>query len=140
MLETRNPQGQPFIDTLLVQDAFRTRVKGRCMAPLIRNGDTVRIDPAIRLRCGDVFVWRDRHGRMVCHRYIGRFPGRDGLGYISWADDADRPDALVTRLQVLGKVTHVGESRVSGRLPVRLRAAARYLRYGLFRLRLLIAG
>ena len=78
-------------------------------------------------------IWRDKHGQLVCHRYLGRFPGRSGTGAVSWADSSIRPDGLVPFSRVLGRVSQVDGEPVKVDLVSRIRARRRYFQYGAIR-------
>ena len=128
------------LDTLLTESAFNTHVRGDCMTPLIQDQSKVTVEPGSKLKCGDVMVWRDNSERMVCHRFLGRFPGRRGTGAVSWADSVSRPDGLVAMSRVLGRVSKVDGVPLNISLLSRARARLRYLRYAWIRVTRLISS
>ena len=133
-----DPRYAQALGALLRGAPFSTRVRGQCMAPVIGDDCLVEVDPDARLRCGDVLVWRDDAGQLVCHRYLGRFLGRRGLGRVSWADNEGKPDVLVPGHCMLGKVTRVDGRALHIDRGTRNRSRLRYLRYCAGRIRGLI--
>jgi hypothetical protein len=97
------------------------RVAGRCMAPDLQDGATVRIGPARLYVPGDVLAFADRSGRLVLHRLIGYQPVGSRFGLRTQADTEGIPDAAVPLDRVIGKVT--------GRVAPwrRIRAVGRFL-------------
>jgi hypothetical protein len=124
---------QQVLDSLLSESSFSTRIRGDCMMPVISNDSLITVEPHTSLTFGDIMVWRDLSGQMVCHRYLGRFPTRSGVANVSWADNANSPDALVPSSRILGKVTAVNHAPVSVSWSGRARAGLRYFRYVIFR-------
>ncbi len=48
------------------------QVRGRCMEPLIRDGDWVEVRAREPVRCGSVVLARGDSGELVCHRVLAR--------------------------------------------------------------------
>lgn len=99
-------------------------VRGQCMEPLIRSGETVRVRARRFYLPGDVIVFRTHAGELAAHRLLGWRPA----GLITKGDHCDSHDAPIARTEVVGAVdVRVG---VTGRL----RALAALLRILLRRL------
>jgi signal peptidase I len=98
---------------------LRFRAHGNSMAPFIRNGDMVLVEPkkASELRIGDIVFYRRPSGRHVAHRLISK-SGNDGsLVLTTRGDNLKHLDASVFQEQVLGRV-------------IRIEAQGRYLWVG----------
>ena len=121
------------LDALLAESGFNTHVCGDCMAPFINDRSMVTVDPESSMRSGDIMVWRSQAGQLVCHRYLGRFPSRKGVGAVSWADSSCQPDGLVPMSRVLGRVAKVDGEPFEINAMSRLKAWVRYLRYSAIR-------
>ncbi len=115
---------------LLAQGRFTLRVRGRCMAPVLRDGVRVRVDPAARLWPGDLVVFAPptQTGLRV-HRLLGWYYREGRWLAVCQADNAPRADAPVPRHRLLG--------RARARVPLRDRARAlqRFGRFVLGRVR-----
>ena len=131
---TTTAQREQVLDALLAESGFNTHVRGDCMFPFINDRSLVTVDPNSRLKSGDIMVWRDQHEQLVCHRYLGRFPGRNGAGAVSWADSSSRPDGLVPFSRLLGRVSHVDGDPLTIGKATRLKARTRYLKYVVIRI------
>jgi hypothetical protein len=119
---------------------IRFRAHGRSMAPLVRDGDVLTVEPARLgdLRVGDIALHRIGEGQLVAHRVVARRVA-DGRPAVATRGDAVRgsPD-LAREGDVLGRVVarerdgrvvrmHGALPRTAGRLVVawvRLRALA----------------
>ncbi len=88
-------------------EAIEFRARGGSMHPLIRDGDRLRIEPirADQLRRGDVIAYR-RGGRLLVHRYLGRWPGSGALR--TRGDSHTRVEPPLDPSAVLGRVTALG--------------------------------
>lgn len=93
---------------------LRFRAHGNSMAPFIRNGDIVLVEPkkASELRIGDIVFYRRAGGRHVAHRLIHR-NGNDGsLVLTTRGDNLRHLDVPVFPEQVLGRVIRIeGQGR-----------------------------
>lgn len=52
------------------------KVKGRCMSPLMKEGDTVRIESRKKFNTGDIIVYFNENHELIVHRYARIF-GRE---------------------------------------------------------------
>lgn len=79
-----------------------TRLRWVSMEPLIRvNRDPVTFVPISReLLPGDVVLFERADGAYVCHRVYKILDG--GNTVVTWGDNAERPDAPVSRSKVKG--------------------------------------
>ncbi|MFC2071724.1 signal peptidase I [Chloroflexota bacterium] len=100
---------------------LRFRAHGNSMAPLIRNGGIVLVEPkrASELCIGDIVFYRSAKGRHIAHRLIDK-SGNDGsLALTTKGDSQVHPDAPVFSKQVLGRVIRIEdqgkELRIGGR-------------------------
>lgn len=88
---------------------IRFRARGRSMAPLIRDGDVLTVEPATSdgLRVGDVALHRIGGRQVVAHRVVGRHE-EDGRPVLTTRGDAsfNAPDP-VREGDVLGRVVQV---------------------------------
>jgi len=84
--------------------SLRLRVNGASMAPLLRPGDVVWVEPVeeAALRLGDVVLVR-RAADFVTHRLVERTPD----GWIAKGDNLAAPDPAVSGQDILGRVYHV---------------------------------
>jgi signal peptidase I len=99
--------------------AWRVKSRGESMYPLIKNGDTLLIEPlkADELHPGDIAFYRVSSGSFVAHRFIKR--NSSGL-LLTNGDSLRQYDELVDEGQVFGKVIqieHNGKAlKLAGRL------------------------
>ena len=93
---------------------LRFRAHGNSMAPFIRNGDIVLVEPkkASELRIGDIVFYRRAGGRHVTHRLVSK-SGNDGsLVLTTRGDNLRHLDAPVFPEQVLGRIIRIeGQGR-----------------------------
>lgn len=89
--------------------AFSFRARGASMAPFIRDGDTLTVQPtaAAALRPGDVILYPTQGGRLAAHRLIGRAGAGDSQVLVARGDAATGPGEAVTAAHVLGRVVRV---------------------------------
>jgi len=104
---TRRPYHAPTILDLAhlglqANGRLRLRVAGASMAPLLREGDAVWVEPAAvtELRRGDVLVVR-LAGDFVTHRLVGV----DAQGWHTKGDNAAMPDPPFAPEAILGRVS-----------------------------------
>jgi len=117
------------IDLLQRGHAVEFRVRGDSMHPVIREDDSVHVEPSRDIRRGDVVLTLANRG-LTAHRVIER----RGETVVTRGDNTPEADAPVPLAQVLGKVTwveregerrHVEREYVFVRWLRRLRRAAR---------------
>jgi len=80
------------------------RVVGGCMAPLLADGERVRVAAARAYWPGDVVVFRAADGRLLAHRLLGYRPHAGGLAFVTRGDACTVHDAPVPPAAVLGRV------------------------------------
>ncbi|HEY0510699.1 MAG TPA: S24/S26 family peptidase [Thermoanaerobaculia bacterium] len=83
------------------------RVRGDCMAPLIADGDRVRVAAARLYAPGDVVVFRAAGGHLVAHRLLGYRLQAGALALVTRGDSCPVHDAPVPLAAVLGRVETV---------------------------------
>ena len=85
---------------------WRVKSRGESMYPLIKNGDTLLIDPlkADELNPGDIAFYRLPSGNFVAHRFIKI--NSSGL-LLTNGDSLRQYDELVAEEQVFGKVIQI---------------------------------
>ena len=106
-------------------------VRGGSMAPLLRDGDRVRIARARLYLPGDVVAFRAGDGRIVAHRLLGYRLHHGRLACVTRGDAIPAPDPPVPFGQLLGRVvSHPGPAPL---VPFRARlgAASAFFRLGL---------
>jgi hypothetical protein len=88
---------------------FRAHVHGSCMAPVIRDGDLLTVQPteAAALRPGDVALYRAAGGHLFAHRVVGRRVDNGRLMLTACSDAAPGSEDQVLAEQVLGRVVRV---------------------------------
>jgi len=89
-------------DLLARGHAVQFQARGDSMHPLIRENDSLHVEPCDRVRVGDVVLILAERG-LTAHRVIAR---REGM-VTTRGDNALADDAEVAEDCVLGKVTHV---------------------------------
>lgn len=80
------------------------RVRGDCMAPLIADGEQVRVAAARAYWPGDVVVFRAADGRLLAHRLLGYRPRAGGFALVTRGDACAVHDAPVRPAAVLGRI------------------------------------
>ncbi|HEX8619654.1 MAG TPA: S24/S26 family peptidase, partial [Thermoanaerobaculia bacterium] len=90
------------IDLLQRGHAVEFRVRGDSMHPVIREDDSVHVEPLRDIRVGDV-VLTDAERGLTAHRVIAM----RGDTIVTRGDNAPHEDPPVVRARVLGKVTHL---------------------------------
>jgi phage repressor protein C with HTH and peptisase S24 domain len=90
------------VDLLSRGHAVQFQVHGDSMHPLIRENDTLHVEPARDFTRGDVVLVLAERG-LTAHRVIAR----DGSALILRGDNAPAADDPVEESAVLGKVTYV---------------------------------
>jgi signal peptidase I len=80
-------------------------VRGSSMRPWLRDGDRVRLVPMTveEMRVGDVVVRVNTAGPVI-HRFVGRWPSRQGWRLLTKGDGASRLDPPVRADELVGRV------------------------------------
>jgi phage repressor protein C with HTH and peptisase S24 domain len=100
------------VDLLANGHAVQFQARGDSMDPVIRDGDSLHVEPCDAIRRGDVVLVLAERG-LTAHRVIAL---RGDL-VITRGDNAPAEDDAVSRERVLGKVTRVvREGRPIGRI------------------------
>lgn len=91
---------------------LRFTVNGNSMAPFVRDGDIIHVEPmaADRLRVGDIVFYRRPGGKHTVHRLIRKDLARKPATLITRGDNMRHSDGPVSLDQVLGRTTLI-ESR-----------------------------
>jgi hypothetical protein len=90
------------VDLLARGHAVQFQARGDSMYPLIRDHDTLHVEPVDRFGAGDIVLVLAERG-LTAHRVVSL---RAGL-VVTRGDNAPAADAPVAREKVLGKVTSV---------------------------------
>jgi hypothetical protein len=112
------------------EGAVEVQVRGICMAPLIADGEQVRVAAARAYWPGDTVVFRAADGRLLAHRILGYRPHAGGLALVTRGDACAAHDAPVPLAAVLGRIEAARPS-----FAVRARAVLRFCGLILRRLR-----
>jgi signal peptidase I len=114
--------------------AVYLRVSGTSMAPSIRPGDLVSVQPAsvTEVSPGEIVVFA-REGRLIVHRVTFSTSSNGEPHLVTRGDRARRNDAPVSGSELIGRVTRIerGPSRISvpSRLNFEKQAICRLLRF-----------
>jgi len=86
----------------LLRDGKRVSlaVTGFSMAPFLKGGDRVTLEPARRIRTGDVVVRLSGAGRLLVHRVVGGAAAAP----LTRGDSANEPDPAIRPGELLGRV------------------------------------
>jgi hypothetical protein len=89
--------------------AFRFQARGASMAPFIRHGDLLTVQPVDKaaLDVGDVILYRTGEGQLAAHRVTGRSVAGDLVVLLARGDAATGPAEELLAGQVLGRVVQV---------------------------------
>ncbi|MFN2291799.1 MAG: S24/S26 family peptidase [Anaerolineae bacterium] len=96
-------------DLLRAGRSVRFRARGVSMAPLVRDGDVLLVQPVHRhaARLGDVLLIRHGPERVLVHRVVGRAAGPEGLHLTLQGDQVAHPDGVIPEVDVLGCVVAI---------------------------------
>ncbi|HEV2843365.1 MAG TPA: S24/S26 family peptidase [Thermoanaerobaculia bacterium] len=122
-------RGDAALRELARDEGLEIVIRGTCMAPLIEDGERVRIVPARFYWPGDVVVFRGADGRLTAHRLLGYRPRSGGLALVTRGDACVVHDAPVPLAAVLGRAQGARPS-----IAVRLSSLFRFLGLVLARL------
>jgi hypothetical protein len=117
------PPTDQYLTQLARETPLSLRVTGSCMAPLIQDGQRVRIEPRRLYLPGDILVFRAADGRLLCHRLLGYFPRNGRIHCLCQSDNGRRPDGPIPYAHILGRVDLAAPFRA--RLEQRARALGR---------------
>ncbi len=93
------------LQALAAEAPLPMRVRGDCMAPLVRDAAWVAIaGPASRYWPGDVVAVRTAGRGLALHRVLGAYRRRGEWRYLTQGDRAMRPDRAVTTAEILGRL------------------------------------
>ena len=82
---------------------------GSSMAPFIRNGDVITVEPrrANELNIGDIVFYRRTSGKHVTHRLIDKSGNNGSMVLTTRGDNLNYLDAPVFPEQVLGRIIRI---------------------------------
>jgi hypothetical protein len=101
---------------------IEVRLRGDCMAPLLADGQQVRVTAARTYWPGDVVVFRAADGRLLAHRLLGYRPHAGGVALVTRGDACSVHDAPVPPAAVLGRIEAARPA-----LAVRARSLLRFI-------------
>ena len=101
-------------------------VDGECMQRTIPEGSRLRLESKRKYWPGDVVAFKRGDGKIVCHRFLGFFPGRSGWSVITRAENSKRADKPAYVRYVLGKVAGVDDELFSAGMKDRAMALMHY--------------
>ena len=109
------------------------RVSGDCMAPLLRDGATIRVVRSRYYWPGDAIIVHAPDGRLLVHRLLGCYLKGKSWRWLTGADTAMWPDMAVPTERIVGKVCGGDCSPALIRPPVthRWNAFRRYISFAL---------
>jgi signal peptidase I len=114
-MELAGPDADNLIEELLTAgNSVRVKVTGRSMAPFLRGGEILTIQPAAgrRLRIGDIVLFRSSQGRHVIHRVV-RVDRAAGM-ILTKGDALNACDETIDRHSVLGVAGKMERDRRGG--------------------------
>ena len=84
------------------------------MLPSIPDGTVLRIEPLQqnKVRLGDIVYFQDNNGNTKIHR-VSFILKKENITFIqTWGDNCEKPDSIVKRSQIFGRVTaYMSEER-----------------------------
>lgn len=88
---------------------LRLQVQGASMAPLIRDGDILTLEPVnIRgISVGDAILFKSLKGNLMIHRVIQKKRSLNTFHFLTQGDQAADNDGWIASEQVFGKVTTI---------------------------------
>jgi signal peptidase I len=96
-------------EVLRAGKTLRFRARGASMAPLVRDGDVLLVQPVgmRSVRVGDVVLCSSAPGRIVVHRVVRRLTGPTGRCLVVQGDQIAQPDGVIPGAQVYGRVVSI---------------------------------
>jgi len=87
--------------------SLRFQARGASMAPLVRDGDTLTVEPvaAAQLGVGDLALFCREPGAVVVHRVVRVEAGAQGRRFLMQGDAVAHPDGLFAEGDIHGRVT-----------------------------------
>lgn len=116
-----------FLRDLARREIVRVRVRGNCMAPLLRDGELVSVRRQFGYFPGDLVVFRLATGGLAAHRLLGVRPFRGRIAAVTKGDHCDAHDAPLPFDSIIGRVADraVAPSRRVGAILSLVRLAVR---------------
>jgi NhaP-type Na+/H+ and K+/H+ antiporter len=76
--------------TITLMETITLKIKKNCMAPLLKDGDTVTVQRKKKFKTGDVIVYFNENHELVIHRYAKIFgmektKADNNMYFDSWA-------------------------------------------------------
>lgn len=88
-------------------NGLRFQARGGSMAPFIRNGDILLIQPVNKVRRGDVILCHLGNGRVLAHRVVKVIRDCGQAALLIQGDALQYPDGVISLKSVLGRVAAV---------------------------------
>ena len=98
-------------------DELRVPIRGTCMLPALRDGDVGLVRPCRVYWPGQILVFVDPAGKILCHRLLAVVRNAQGWRYYCRGDHSPGLDAPVEGARVLGRITGVLRDGQKRRLP-----------------------
>ena len=119
---TGEPRVFEALRRLAREGPVEVRLRGDCMAPLLADGQQVRVAATRVYWPGDVVVFRAADGRLLAHRLLGYRPHAGRVALVTRGDACTVHDAPVLPAAVLGRIEAAHPA-----LAVRARSLLRFL-------------
>lgn len=89
--------------------SLRFQARGQSMRPLIRDGDTLLVEPVgvDGVKVSTMVLCSIRPGKLVVHRVVRRVSALDGNYFLVQGDQSDNSDGWIHQAQVYGSVTEI---------------------------------
>jgi len=89
------------------RDELEIPIHGNCMLPSLRDGDVGLVRPARAYWPGQILVFVDPIGRILCHRLLAVVRNPQGWRYYCRGDHSPGLDAAVGSERILGRLTGI---------------------------------
>jgi hypothetical protein len=102
------------LDSILqefAEQGMLVKIRGNCMAPILKNGDSVQVRRQKTYMRGDILAVRLGNGVLVSHRLLGRYRWKGRNHFMTRSDNGDLPDCSVTYGSIMGKVIASGSGQ-----------------------------
>lgn len=86
-------------------------IAGGSMSPTLEVGEVALVEPAARVRCGDVIVFSTERGDPICHRAVLVVPGPGPRRIVHLGDAEGAGFGIVGSRSVIGRVTSARSAR-----------------------------